>query len=180
MASPTRIRALFIRQAGASPKHFIEYIEIEPVPPTLHAPGGTGPYSQEAENIRRTHVSCCNDMDPSDRTLFTLPLPNVQPKCPGAWNAELWDKRYVMGNTRFHIFFPSESLGESFILKVSDTLDSNKRRFYEDFDFETSYDELKILGARLAYCKYDETAPELEIFLKARKRRPWWKGIKWH
>ena len=157
MAPPTHIWALFIRYVGNSPKQFIEYIEIEPVPPAgLHAPEGTGPYSQEAEKIRHTHVSCFNDMDPSDRTLSTLPLPNVRPKCPGAWNAEVWDKRYVMGNTRFHIYLSVYSITEIFVVKVSDTLDSNGRQFYEDFDFETSDDELKSLGIWLARSNHDE------------------------
>ena len=72
--------------------------------------------------------------EPSDPEV--LPLPDIRPDCPEAWEADAWDNRYVLGNAEFHLYSPGlhhdDKRNPPFILKVSAARDGSGT-VYEDF-----------------------------------------------
>ena len=75
-------------------------------PPLILGPlRGTDSYIEQVKDIRHTHVCCHIKIDGVKKPIVeTLPLPEVQPKCPPGWSAEDWDLRSIHGTTKYHFY----------------------------------------------------------------------------
>lgn len=78
---------------------------------------------QKVEDL--CQILCPKYLDSSDPGSKKHGLPINQPKFPREWDAESWDNRYMRGSAKIHIFLAGENRRKSFVLKVSDTTDSN-------------------------------------------------------
>ena len=153
MAPATLIQACIVPPDGTIPT--LRYIPTVTKPCTLPPIlDGLTPSKEAAlvpDKLRTTHFLYFDDDHASQPTYR---LPNTQPECPKQWTHEAWNKRYVIGNTQFHLFCTSVENTATIILKVSKAKDHKDYWVYDDFEPDSKMNP-NALGHYVTHLKFD-------------------------
>ena len=88
---------------------------------------GTEYYNEQEKDIKHSHVCCYTFINDATRlNIETLPLPEIQPKCPPGWSAEAWDERVIYGTTEYHFYCSGLKPDDCLAVKVADRRENEK------------------------------------------------------
>ena len=128
-----------------------------PPPVDLSPLSGTDSHVEQTKDVRHSHVCCYTLMTGAIKPIVeTLPLPEVQPKCPPGWSAEAWDERAVYGTTKYHFYRSEMKPFDYLVVKVADRR-GNGKWVYESIDPTDVEREVTVAMAEWTVWKLLET-----------------------
>ena len=131
-------------------------------PPRDHSPlSGNDFHLAQEKDVKQTHV-CFYTLKTGaiEPIVETLPLPEIQPKCPPGWSAEAWDKRVIYGTTKYHFYHSEPNPVDWLAVKVADRRENGKW-VYESIDSKDVAWEVTAAMAWWTVLKSRETRSKL-------------------
>ena len=105
-----------------------------PLPRDFSPYEGLRSHSRQGKDVKQTHVCSFATMDGVKLKIAeTLPLPEVQPKCPSEWSEEAWDGRVVYGSTKYYFYTSRHKQNDILAVKLADRRENGKW-VYESVD----------------------------------------------